>query len=36
LARIRKIDAEISSSLNTLRDEKLESFEQAQKGRQWS
>ena len=33
LARIRKIDAEISSSLNKLRDEKLESFEQAQKGR---
>jgi hypothetical protein len=36
LARIRKIDAEISSSLNKLRDEKLESFEQAQKDRQWS
>lgn len=36
LARIRKIDAEISRSLNKLRDEKLESFEQAQKGRQWS
>ena len=36
LARIRKIDAEISSSLNTLRDEKIESFEKAQKGRQWS
>ena len=36
LARIRKIDAEISISLNKLRDEKLESFEQAQKDRQWS
>ncbi len=36
LARIRKIDAEISRSLNKLRDEKLESFEQAQKDRQWS
>lgn len=36
LARIRKIDAEISISLNKLRDEKLESFEQAHKDRQWS
>ena len=36
LARIRKIDAEISTSLNTLRDEKLSSFEQARKDRQWS
>lgn len=36
LARIRKIDAQISSSLNTLRDEKLESFEQAQKDLKWS
>ncbi len=36
LARIRKIDAEISGSLNKLRDEKLESFEEAQKDRQWS
>lgn len=36
LARIRKIDAQISSSLNKLRDEKLESFEQAQKDRKWS
>lgn len=36
LARIRKIDAEISNSLNTLRDEKLESFEQAQKDLKWS
>jgi hypothetical protein len=36
LARIRKIDAEISISLNELRDEKLESFEQAQKDHKWS
>ncbi|MFQ6094055.1 MAG: DUF6788 family protein [bacterium] len=36
LARIRKIDAQISSSLNTLRDEKLSSFEQAHKDRQWN
>jgi hypothetical protein len=36
LARIRKIDAQISSSLNTLRDEKLSSFEQAQKDHKWS
>ena len=36
LAWIRKIDAEISISLNKLRDEKLESFEQAHKDRQWS
>jgi len=34
LARIRKIDAEISGSLNKLRDERLESFEGAQKDRQ--
>ena len=34
LARIRKIDAEISGSLNKLRDEKLEGFEGAQKDRQ--
>jgi hypothetical protein len=34
LARIRKIDAEISRSLNKLRDEKLQSFEQVQKDRQ--
>lgn len=34
LARIRKIDAEISRSLNKLRDEKLKSLEQAQKDRQ--
>lgn len=36
LARIRKIDAQISRSLNSLRDEKLESLEQALKDRTWS
>jgi hypothetical protein len=34
LARIRKIDREISRILNTLRDEKLQSFEEAHKDRQ--
>jgi len=34
LAAIRKIDAEISKELNQLRDEKVQSFEKAQKGRQ--
>jgi hypothetical protein len=36
LARIRKIDAEISRILNKLRDEKLQSFEEAQKDHSWS
>ena len=36
LARIRKIDAQISRSLNSLRDEKLESVEQALKDHLWS
>ena len=34
LAAIRKIDAEISKGLNQLRDERLQSFEQAHKERQ--
>jgi len=34
LAAIRKIDTEISGYLNELRDEKVESFEQALKERQ--
>jgi len=33
LAEIRKIDAEISRGLNRLRDEKVQGFEQAERGR---